>query len=104
MSLPSAQGRPVISKCIFCGCRDEVDSIGTGHASETFGLLDSEQPIRVGSTVGPKAHVLVCAPSNSALDEIVGRLLQHGVLDWCAPSPRLEALLCMLRWHIGIVK
>lgn len=58
--------------------------IGTPHSSETFGLLDSEQPIRVGKTVGPKAHVLVCAPSNSALDEIVARLLQHGVLDWCA--------------------
>ncbi len=58
--------------------------IGTSHSSETFGLLDTEQPIRVGKTVGPKAHVLVCAPSNSALDEIVARLLQHGVLDWYA--------------------
>ena len=63
-------------------CRDEVVMIGTSHSSETFGLLDTEQPIRVGKTVGPKAHVLVCAPSNSALDEIVARLLQHGVLDW----------------------
>ena len=58
--------------------------MGMSHSSETFGLLDTEQPVRVGSTVGPKAHVLVCAPSNSALDEIVSRLLQHGVLDWCA--------------------
>ena len=65
-------------------CRDEVVMIGTSHSSETFGLLDMEQPIRVGKTVGPKAHVLVCAPSNSALDEIVARLLQHGVLDWYA--------------------
>ena len=65
-------------------CRDEVDRIGAPHSSEIFGLLDTEQPIRVGTNVGPKAHVLVCAPSNSALDEIVARLLQHGVLDWCA--------------------
>ena len=61
-----------------------MDRIGTPHSSDTFGLLDTEQPIRVGSMVGPKAHVLVCAPSNSALDEIVARLLQRGVLDWCA--------------------
>ena len=61
-----------------------MDRIGTPHSSDTYGLLDTEQPIRVGSMVGPKAHVLVCAPSNSALDEIVARLLQHGVLDWCA--------------------
>ncbi|CAL5219614.1 g1484 [Coccomyxa viridis] len=66
--------------------RDEVVMIGTSHSSETFGLLDMEQPIRVGKTVGPKAHVLVCAPSNSALDEIVARLLQHGVLDWRGDS------------------
>ncbi|CAK0762015.1 hypothetical protein CVIRNUC_002915 [Coccomyxa viridis] len=62
--------------------RHAWDRIGTPHSSDTYGLLDTEQPIRVGSMVGPKAHVLVCAPSNSALDEIVARLLQHGVLDW----------------------
>ena len=75
-------------------CRDEVDRIGTPHRSETFGLLDTEQPIRVGTNVGPKAHVLVCAPSNSALDEIVARLLQHGVLDWCAEDLPSLPLAC----------
>ena len=52
--------------------------------SPTFGLLDKAPPVRVGRAGGPKAHVLVCAPSNSALDEIVARLLQSGLLDWCA--------------------
>ena len=80
--------------------RDAVDRIGTPHSSDTFGLLDTKQPIRVGSMVGPKAHVLVCAPSNSALDEIVARLLQHGVLDWCAQKG-LCALLPPLRTSDG---
>ena len=36
---------------------------------------------RVGRHSGPKAHVLVCAPSNSALDEIVIRILKSGLMD-----------------------
>lgn len=43
--------------------------------------------MRVSPEKGPKAHVLVCAPSNSALDEIVLRLDKHGLLDRCAPAP-----------------
>ena len=35
----------------------------------------------LGSAATRNPHVLVCAPSNSALDEIVLRLLQDGVLD-----------------------
>ncbi len=69
-----------------------MDRIGAPHSSDTFGLLDTEQPIRVATNTGPKAHVLVCAPSNSALDEIVARLLQHGVLDWCAADSRASCL------------
>uniref|UniRef100_A0A7S0WSL5 Helicase ATP-binding domain-containing protein n=1 Tax=Chlamydomonas leiostraca TaxID=1034604 RepID=A0A7S0WSL5_9CHLO len=38
-------------------------------------------PIRVGRDSGPKAHVLVCAPSNSALDEIVYRIIKSGLMD-----------------------
>ena len=49
-----------------------------------FGLLADAPVTRVGAALGPRAHVLVCAPSNSALDEVVSRLLQHGLLDWCA--------------------
>ncbi|XP_024537137.1 probable helicase MAGATAMA 3 [Selaginella moellendorffii] len=35
----------------------------------------------VGTTRKHRAHVLVCAPSNSALDEIVLRLLKSGIRD-----------------------
>lgn len=48
---------------------------------DTFGLLKVDPPMRVGKDVGRKSHVLVCAPSNSALDEIVIRLLSYGLLD-----------------------
>ena len=63
--------------------RDDVFRRDAGCERGTFGLLDTRPPVRVGKAVGPKAHVLVCAPSNSALDEIVSRLLQFGLLDWC---------------------
>lgn len=58
-----------------------------GNERGTFGLLDTRPPVRVGKAVGPKAHVLVCAPSNSALDEIVSRLLHAGLLDWRVAYP-----------------
>jgi len=48
---------------------------------DAFGLLNVSKPVRVGKDVGRKSHVLVCAPSNSALDEIVMRLLSTGLLD-----------------------
>ncbi|KAL0052040.1 hypothetical protein WJX82_006920 [Trebouxia sp. C0006] len=48
---------------------------------DAFGLLSVSKPVRVGKDVGRKSHVLVCAPSNSALDEIVMRLLSTGLLD-----------------------
>ncbi|KAL3140547.1 hypothetical protein ABBQ32_005126 [Trebouxia sp. C0010 RCD-2024] len=54
---------------------------GTPTWVDTFGLLKVDPPMRVGKDVGRKSHVLVCAPSNSALDEIVIRLLSYGLLD-----------------------
>jgi senataxin len=68
-------------------CRDEVVRWNEGAPDKAFGLLDVQPAIRVGRAVGPKAHVLVCAPSNSALDEIVARLLHSGLLDWCGVGP-----------------
>jgi senataxin len=38
-------------------------------------------PIPLGRPAARQPHVLVCAPSNSALDEIVGRLMRDGLLD-----------------------
>jgi hypothetical protein len=64
--------------------REEVSPWDAASDSESFGLLETEPVTRVGAALGPKAHVLVCAPSNSALDEIVARLLQYGLLDWYA--------------------
>ena len=61
---------------------------------DAFGLLSVSKPVRVGKDVGRKSHVLVCAPSNSALDEIVMRLLSTGLLDESALF-----LLFLLRFH-----
>ena len=38
-------------------------------------------PIRIRLGRGPPPRVLVCAPSNAALDEVVARLLSPGLLD-----------------------
>ena len=72
------------------------------ESGDTFGLLGAAPPVRVGRAGGPRAHVLVCAPSNSALDEIVARLLQSGLLDWCAlhhlaPAPTCAGTSAMSR-------
>eukprot|EP00798_Chlamydomonas_sp_ICE-L_P026006 gene26007-11698_t len=49
--------------------------------AHVFGMLKRNAPVRVGTNSGCKAHVLVCAPSNSALDEIVIRILNSGLMD-----------------------
>lgn len=69
--------------------------------------------VRITGAAGPKPHVLVCAPSNAALDEIVARLLRYGLLDrlrllpappffparssWRFPPP---LLLFLLHFHV----
>ncbi|KAJ9510377.1 hypothetical protein QJQ45_015835 [Haematococcus lacustris] len=52
-----------------------------GQQGDCFGLVRKVQPAKVGQASGPRAHVLVCAPSNSALDEIVLRILKSGLMD-----------------------
>lgn len=53
-----------------------------GDPSNVFGLLAGQEPTRVAKAgAGPTAHVLVCAPSNSALDEIVSRIIKFGLMD-----------------------
>ena len=46
-----------------------------------WGLLQPQRIARVGRDSAAKAHLLVCAPSNSALDEIVLRILKTGLMD-----------------------
>lgn len=60
-----------------------------GPGDNCWGYDTKEPPVRVSPEKGPKAHVLVCAPSNSALDEIVLRLDKHGLLDRCVPASPL---------------
>ena len=48
---------------------------------DAYGLLDQAPLQPVGSQSNERTHVLVCAPSNSALDEIVLRLTSDGVMD-----------------------
>ena len=51
------------------------------QCDDCFGLSRKAPVLKLTSSRGPRAHVLVCAPSNSALDEIVLRILQHGLMD-----------------------
>ena len=65
-------------------CRDLVKPWhGTDKPSwmDAYGLLDQAPLQHVGSHSHERTHVLVCAPSNSALDEIVLRLTSDGVMD-----------------------
>ncbi|KAL6776825.1 hypothetical protein ACKKBF_B31070 [Auxenochlorella protothecoides x Auxenochlorella symbiontica] len=49
--------------------------------SDDYGLTRRAIPFRIGKSAGIKARVLVCAPANSALDEIVLRLITSGLTD-----------------------
>jgi len=57
--------------------RDAGPDVGAGMPL----LAPPAPPRRLGFSTTRNPHVLVCAPSNSALDEIVLRLLQDGLLD-----------------------
>ncbi|KAL4448164.1 hypothetical protein ABPG75_005383 [Micractinium tetrahymenae] len=61
--------------------REEVVPPEQADSADAFGLLRRSIPRRIGRNDGPKARVLVCAPSNSALDEIVLRLITVGLTD-----------------------
>ena len=59
--------------------RDEVvpswDSIGRDVDDDCYGLMKYDEPIVIGQKLTKTARVLVCAPSNSALDEIIHRII-----------------------------
>ncbi|CAI5466534.1 unnamed protein product [Closterium sp. Yama58-4] len=65
--------------------RDAVqpdDEEESGAGSSCGGVFGSTQQVEVlGGHRKQRAHVLVCAPSNAALDEIVLRLLHTGLRD-----------------------
>lgn len=61
--------------------RSAVVSAEDADPNAAFGLLTKSCAWHIGKEDGPKARVLVCAPSNSALDEIVLRLISEGLLD-----------------------
>ncbi|KAK9842012.1 hypothetical protein WJX81_004236 [Elliptochloris bilobata] len=63
-----------------------------------------EKPVYVGAEKGPKAHVLVCAPSNSALDEIVLRLDKHGLLDRNGTHFKPSLVRVGLKVHHSVAK
>eukprot|EP01025_Chloroclados_australasicus_P000476 TRINITY_DN10246_c0_g1_i6.p1 TRINITY_DN10246_c0_g1~~TRINITY_DN10246_c0_g1_i6.p1 ORF type:complete len:622 (-),score=78.28 TRINITY_DN10246_c0_g1_i6:752-2617(-) len=54
---------------------------GIGEGDDCYGLLQKEPLVRVIKDDKPKVTVLVCAPSNSALDEIIMRVLDSGLLN-----------------------
>ena len=51
-----------------------------GRPTNLFGLAPEGRPRLIKSGRSGR-HVLVCAPSNSALDELLGRLLKAGVFN-----------------------
>ncbi|MEW5304818.1 MAG: hypothetical protein WDW36_007402 [Sanguina aurantia] len=61
--------------------RDLVPYNAKASASDCFGMARRRPAHVIGRHAGPRAHVLVCAPSNSALDEIVIRILKSGLMD-----------------------
>jgi hypothetical protein len=50
---------------------------------DAFGLIPSSPVVKLGGEEHrlTRSRILVCAPSNAALDEIVLRVLRHGLLD-----------------------
>ena len=62
-------------------CRDAVKPWEEGRSQDCFGLANMPAPVRISSNQGTRARVLVCAPSNSALDELLRRILQLGIRD-----------------------
>lgn len=50
-------------------------------ASSAFGMTRGSAPLRVAARAGVRTRVLVCAPSNSALDELVLRIISAGLVD-----------------------
>ena len=61
-------------------CRDAVKPWDQGRPTNLFGLAPEGKPRLIKSGRSGR-HVLVCAPSNSALDELLGRLLKAGVFN-----------------------
>ena len=73
-------------------CRDAVKPWDRGSPVNLFGLVPEGTP-RMLSNARRSRHVLVCAPSNSALDELLGRLLASGILNRCCWSSPAGAFL-----------
>ncbi|RMZ53306.1 hypothetical protein APUTEX25_004794 [Auxenochlorella protothecoides] len=61
--------------------REAVVPAELADPSDDYGLTRRAIPFRIGKSAGIRARVLVCAPANSALDEIVLRLITSGLTD-----------------------
>ena len=59
-----------------------------GSAENCFGLEPQEAVIALCPTALSKRRILVCAPSNAAVDEIVLRVLRSGLLNGSAKATR----------------
>lgn len=71
-------GRPP-AHCVHCG---------TGSPQDAFGLEPQEAVIALCPTALSKRRILVCAPSNAAVDEIVLRVIKSGLLNGSAKATR----------------
>jgi AAA domain len=48
---------------------------------DAYGLEAADEPIKLTSARFTKRRILVCAPSNAAVDEMVLRVMQQGLVD-----------------------
>jgi AAA domain len=74
-------------------------------SDDAFGLLPAQAPIVLGRCHPSKLRVLVCAPCNTAVDEIALRLLRGGLLHerTCRATPAIVRAAVTACMHPGLV-
>jgi hypothetical protein len=77
-----------------------------GGPNNVYGLLPSSLPVVLSRTRLTKTRILVCAPSNAAVDEIVLRVLRQGLLDGQAQAfvPTIVRAGVAKRTHLSVAK
>ena len=83
--------RRVSLGCAASRIRDAPPTCLENDGSRSYSFQNLEPPEAVGESARRRTKVLVCAPSNAALDEIVMRIMHSGLLgpDGNAYSPTL---------------
>lgn len=67
--------------CYVMQSPSECDMWSADKVTTCYGLKNVNPVVKLGTSRLTKSRVLVCAPSNAALDEIVLRVIRHGLRD-----------------------